>query len=272
MIRLLQIELAKLWPAKYFRILVVLWLTAFISIPFGGVRLLEWMTNGMAFAENIMLDPNAWPIFDHGDLWQNLSYVYKMFTVFLSFVVIISVTNEFDYKTIRQNVIDGFSKKEFWLSKISLILFFSILATAMLFVLGVILNWTYSVSFDATLLATNSEFLFAYFFQLVYFLMFCFVLSLWIKRAGVVIATMVFWVYIIEPILSALVVDRWLDMPVLAQSLPMEAGWNLIQFPFTKYLLMQTQDFIGAQDILVASGWMAFFFLVSYLLITKRDL
>ena len=272
MIRLLEIEFAKLWPATYFRILVGLWLVAFVTVPFAGNGLLEWMTSNSMLSGRVMLAPESWPIFDHGDLWQNLTYIYKMLTIFLSFVVIISVTNEFDYKTIRQNVIDGFSKKEFWLSKISLIVGFSLLASVMLFILGTVLSVIHSKTLEVSLLFTNIEFLFAYFFQFVYLLMFSFVLSLWIKRAGVVIATMIFWIYIIEPVLSALVVNRWLDMPLLAESLPVEAGWNLIQFPFTKYLLMKTQHFVALQDILVASGWLVFFFLVSYLLVTKRDL
>ncbi len=272
MIRLLKIELAKLWPANYFRILLVLWLVAFITIPFASNSFLEWMANNKMMGQNPMFNPSQWPIFDFADLWQNLAYIYKMISIFMSFIIIISVTNEFDYKTVRQNVIDGFSKKEFWLSKISLIVCFSLLAAVLLFILGLIIGYSMFPIFEIELLFTNIEFVFAYFFQVFYLLMFAFVLSILIKRAGIVIAIMVFWIYIIEPMLSGIIASSLVDWPLLADSLPMEAGWNLVHLPFKKYIMMKTQDFISLQDVVTAGAWFVFFFLSSYMLLTKRDL
>ncbi len=272
MIRLLKIELAKLWPANYFRILLALWLVAFITIPFASSSFLDWMANNKMMSQNPMFNPSHWPIFDFADLWQNLAYIYKMISIFMSFIIIISVTNEFDYKTVRQNVIDGFSKTEFWLSKISLIICFSVLSAVLLFILGLIIGYSMFPIFEMKLLFTNISFLFAYFFQVFYLLMFAFVLSILIKRAGIVIAIMVFWIYIIEPMLSAIIGSRLVDWPMVSESLPVEAGWNLIQFPFRKYLLMKTQDFISLQDIAIAGAWFVFFFWSSYMLLTKRDL
>lgn len=272
MFRLLKIEIAKLWPANYFRILLVLWFVAFITIPFASSSFLEWMATNKMMSQNPMFNPSQWPIFDFADLWQNLTYIYKMITIFMSFIIIISVTNEFDYKTVRQNVIDGLSKKEFWLSKISLIFCFSLLSAVMLFILGLVIALNFFPVFELGLLFTNIEFLFAYFFQVFYFLMFAFVLSVLIKRAGIAIAIMVFWIYIIEPLLSGIIGSGLVNWPLVAESMPMEAGWNLIHFPFKKYLMLKTQDFISLADIMTAGAWFIFYFASSYMLLTKRDL
>jgi len=190
----------------------------------------------------------------------------------MSFIIIISVTNEFDYKTIRQNVIDGFSKKEFWFSKISLILGFSFIAAILLLLLGIISGYALSPVTELKYVLKNIEFVLAYFFQVFYFLMFAFVLSILIKRAGITIAIMVFWIYICEPIATGLIASDLINMKVLANSFPMEAGWNLIHVPFSKYILMKTQDYISFQDIITAGAWLVFFFWSSYALLTRRDL
>lgn len=272
MFNLLQIELAKLWPAKYFRILTALWLIAFISIPFATSSLLDWIQANNILGQNPIFDPSIWPIFDFEDIWQNLAYIYKMITIFMTFIIIISVTNEYDYKTIRQNVIDGFSKKQFWLSKISLIICFSLLAGLMLLVLGLIVGYSLSPVVDAAFVMKNIEFVLAYIFQVFYLMMFAFFLSILIKRAGITIAIMVFWIYIIEPIITGIVAGPLLDLPLIANSFPVEAGWNLIHMPFKKYLLLQAQDYISFQDISIALAWCSTFFWGSYALLVKRDL
>jgi hypothetical protein len=245
---------------------------AFIAIPLSINSVLLWIESKNMLGVNSILSPSQWPLFDFVDIWQNLAYIYKMVSIFMSFIIIISVTNEFDYKTIRQNVIDGFDKKDFWLSKINLVLCLALIATILLVILGLTVGFSLSPVIESKYVLQNIEFVFAYFMSVCHLLLFSLMLSLLIKRAGIVIAILMFWLYILEPTLIGLSSSRLLDWPFVAELLPMQAGWNLIPTPFGKFLLMKTQDFVSLQSFAVAGLWIMFFLSASYALIAKRDL
>jgi len=272
MLRLLKIELKKLYPNRYFRILGALWGVAFLAMPIGLWSFLLWFERKVIDSEDFaFLKPTEWPVFDFVDIWQNVAYLYKCITIFLCFIVIASVTNDFESKTIRQNIIDGLSRKEFWLSKISFLLFISTLTTALVGIFTLILGFLFSPVTELEFVFKNMEFLGAYFIHVFYFLSFCLVVSLLIKRALFVFPFILFWIYILEFIPGMIITHKY-KQEFLADLLPAEAGWNLIRMPFEKYFLRYSQDFVSAQDVLIAGGWIAIFLLISYLLVVKRDL
>jgi hypothetical protein len=271
MIRLLKIELTKLYTNRFFRVLGVLWIFAFFTIPVAFNYLLEWIQKNEPVGGNPFITPDQWPIFDFVDIWQNLAYLYKMVTIFICFIVLASVTNEFDFKTIRQNVIDGLSRKEFWLSKISFMLAISGLATIILATIGFTVGYAYSPVTEPEFVFRNIEFMGAYFMLVFYFLMFCFVISLLIKRAGFAFAGILFYIYILEPIVTVILTQKY-KLEFLADCFPSEAGWNLIRLPFEKYLMRYSQDFVSFQDLGIASVWLVIFLGVSYWLVNRRDL
>lgn len=271
MLRLLKIEFTKLVTNRFFKVLGGLWIFAFFSIPVAFHYMLKWLQNQGPFNDNQLLQADQWPIFDFVDIWQNLAYLYKMVTIFICFIVLASVTNEFDFKTIRQNVIDGMSRKEFWLSKIVFMLTVSGVATIFLAVIGFTVGFLYSPVTEAEYVFRNIEFMGAYFMQVFYFLMFCFVVSLLIKRAGFAFATMLFYIYILEPISSVILTEKY-KLDFLADCFPVEAGWNLIRLPFEKYILMYSQDYVSFTDVGVASVWLLIFLGFSYWLVNRRDL
>lgn len=269
MIKLLKLEYAKLRPAKYFKVLGILFLIAFFSIPIVFNVLVDKIESLDMAGNSPFLSPSNWPFFDFADIWQNLTYVYKMITMFLCLMLIISTTNEFDYKTARQNIINGLSKKRFWLGKISLILVTAAIASIMLLILGLIAGFIYSPVTDFEFIVKNIEFVGAYFLHLVHFLLFTLLVSLLIRRAGFTIAIVLFWTYIVEPILSGITSNYY---ELLANFFPMESGWNLIHQPFGKFALQETQDYISFQDLGFAMFWISIFLWGSYLLLAKRDI
>lgn len=269
MLRLFKIEMTKLWSTRYFKVLSILWLLAFLTIPIATWGVLQWM-DSLLEATNVKIMPSQLPFFDFVDLWQNLTYCYKWVTVFICFSMVISVTNEFSYKTVRQNVIDGLSRKELWLSKILLMLGLSLVATGMVFVLGLVTGYALSPVTGISYVVRNIEFLGAYFFHVFMYMSFCFFVSVLIKRAGFAIALFLFWTYIVE-ISIVQFVDHYASEQV-GNLLPMEACWSLIQRPWGKYILNYAQDYVGLIDLGVAGVWTAIFLWGSYRLLAKRDL
>jgi len=121
--RLLKIEWLKSWPSRYFRVMLGIWLFAFVSIPVGVKLFLVYIeSKGFSLDDLPGIEATDLPIFDFVDIWQNLAYLYKGISIFMAILIIINITNELDYKTFRQNVIDGMSKTEFLGSKLLLIL------------------------------------------------------------------------------------------------------------------------------------------------------
>ena len=272
MSRLLSIEFQKLRHTRYFKVLSILWILAFLSIPLVTNGFLNWLdVEEGVISEQIPILPSQLPIFDFVDIWQNLAYVYKCITILLSFIIIISVTNDLDYSVTRQNVIDGLSKGEYLRSKIYFILVVSLIATLALFVLGLIVGYSLSPVTGWEYIVRNIEFVGAYFLQVFSFLMFCFVVALLIKRAGFAIALIIFWVYIIEPIGAALVTYNF-EMQILGDMFPVESSWNFIRMPMPKYFFREVQDYVSLQDLSIGLGYIGIYLLSSWLLLTKRDL
>lgn len=271
MYKLLKLEYQKLRSTNYFKVLSILWLVAFLAIPITFQSIMSALVGDIGAANDDLINPGNWPIFDFVDLWQNLTYVYKAITIFLCLNLVISTANEFSHKTIRQNVIDGLSKKEFWLSKISFILVSCIVATLLLLIFGLLIGFWLSPVKEFSFIIENIEFVGAYFLHLVHFLSFAFFVTVLLRRAGFSIALILFYVYILEPIISALLYYNY-NMEFLANALPLESGWSLINRPIHKYLFQETIDYVPWESVLMSSFWIFVFLWGSYKLITKRDL
>ena len=273
--RLLRIELTKLKTSNYFRVLGILWLLAFLAIPIGVVLVLNNIENE---ATDLLLQvsPSDLPIFDFADIWQNLAWVYKFQTILLSFMVIISVTNEFDYKTVRQNVIDGFSRTHFWMSKVCLVLILSGLATGLLFAEGLIAGLVSSTDIGVGAIFQNIQFVGAYFLHVFLFLMVCLTLSILVRRAGFTIFIILVWNYVFENIAYAYNMAKfdsgvW-DSMAYSHWLPLESASRLIHQPVLKYGLRSVQDYVSFTDLAFASGWIVLLLWASHRVLQKRDL
>lgn len=273
--RLLRIEFLKLRTSTYFRVLGILWLLAFLAIPIGVVLILNNI-EGEATDLLLQVAPSDLPIFDFQDIWQNLAWVYKFLTILLSFMVVISVTNEYDFKTIRQNVIDGFSRTQFWLSKVCLVFILSAMASTILFIEGLVAGFASSADVGMSAIFENIEFLGAYFLHVFLFLMICMTLSMLVRRAGFTIFIILVWNYVFENIAYwynvAKVEGGEMGTMLWTQWLPFESASRLIRQPVLKYGFRPVQDYVSYTDLGFAMGWIVILLWASHRIIQKRDL
>ena len=100
MIRLLKIDLLKLTNYRTFWIMVILYFATMGVITSSGMEFLKWLVSKGADFNDV--DILRVPLYHFPDIWQNLTYVSLFFKLVLAVVVIISITNEFSYKTVRQ--------------------------------------------------------------------------------------------------------------------------------------------------------------------------
>ncbi len=267
--RLLNIELYKLRNSRYFWWLGGLFIFFLLSVPLAARLILVKMTEMGAEIKGRGMDDL--PLFDFLDIWQNLTYFYSIFSILLAFIIIISVSNEYRYGTVRQNIIDGLSRKQFLASKVLFILGSSAFVTLLILVIGLGMGFAFSEVTSVYFVTKNMHFLVAYFFELVGYQLLALFASLLIKRSGLTIVIMLFYTFIIEPLLRALISFKF-ELPWLADLLPVKAVGNSIKFPYSKYALMETQTYVGLCDFLVVLLYVGIFSFLSYRIITKKDL
>ncbi|MDA0883272.1 MAG: hypothetical protein O2984_08160, partial [Bacteroidetes bacterium] len=142
MIRLIQLEWLKAKPARFFWVLLLLFMALMISVPISVQGLSDWIIKNF-LPENLKLD-NVNLFYDFQDIWQNFTFVFQYFTVFLGALIIIHVAREFSLKTARQNIIDGLSKSEFVWSKVLFIAFIALIVTLFVAVLALIFGTLFS--------------------------------------------------------------------------------------------------------------------------------
>lgn len=273
MTRLLTIEWLKLRHYKAFWVLSVMYIAGVTIICSSGMFLMEFLRDHGADFDGI--DPTIIPLYDFPDVWHNVTYIASFLKTILAFLIIISIYNEMTYRTLRQNVIDGLSKKEFLGSKLLLILFLSVMSVVMLFGIGLITGLTYSHVQGPRYMFRSMEFLLAYGLEVFTYLSFALLIGLIIRKAGVVIVLLLMYTLIFEPSLVAYLeygpgLPDWVR--AIRSLLPVNALNNLIHLPFKRYFFMEIQDYVSIKETLIVFGWLIFNVGMSYRILSKKDL
>ena len=275
MFRLISIELFKirhhrasfLLIVAYFLLLASISLIAAIKFDIGPVK--------FHLAEQ--------GIFNFPFIWHFNTYIAAILKFFLLLVIVSMMSNEYSYVTLKQNLIDGLSKKEFILSKFYTVVLFAVVSTVFVFFVSLVLGLIYSDFNEISIIFSDLNYLFAYFVKLVAFFSFGLFLGIWIKRSAFAVGFMIIWA-VGENILNGLL--RWkfkLDYEFIMQFFPLTAMSNLIKEPFTKLNAVKTiakqvgedltKDFsVHFFDIFIVLTWTFIFIYLSYLILKKRDL
>lgn len=274
MMRSLQLEWLKIRNYRAFWILLGMYVLALMVICFGGMFLLEYLRSKGAEFNGI--DPTILPIYDFPDIWQNTTYLGSFLKLFLAFIVIISVSNDQTYNTLRQNIIDGMSKKEYLASKLLFIAALASLSTFFLLLSGLINGSLYSHVWGVAYIFDEMEFLAAYWYDIIVFCLLAFLLALLIKKSGFLIVALCLYTLMFEPILAAILENHpalregfW---PHFAQFLPINALNNLIPIPYSRYAFIEIEDNVPISALAISCGWLVVFLTGIVLVLNKRDL
>ena len=142
--KLLKVEWMKVKNYSTFWVLSVLYL---VSI-FGAAFISNLIYQSRPKDDKGMSGAIIGKPFDFPDVWHMVSFTSSFLMFMLGLLIIISITNEFSYKTHRQNVIDGWSRKEFILVKMLLTVVISLVATFAVFVTAIIFGLQEEAAFS----------------------------------------------------------------------------------------------------------------------------
>jgi ABC-type transport system involved in multi-copper enzyme maturation permease subunit len=267
MLHLLKIDLKKLIDYRTFWVICGLYFITLIAGASSGMELVKWLDRTIeGFGGNINIQ--RIPIYHFPDIWQNLAWCGGLLKIGLGIMVVISITNEFTYRTIRQNIIDGLSREEFLYSKVLTNVTLSVLSSVGLFIIAVVCGLIYSPEYDFPYGFTGIEFFLAYFLEIFAFLSFALMLGTLINRSGLTI------VLLLNSYLIELFIKENVDnyFPGIVPFFPLESIMNLVPMPFARYFLQEIRDYVTLTSVVTALVWTFLFNYFTYLKLKRSDI
>lgn len=276
--RLVSIELQKIWKNKASRVLT---LTYFILLSF------------IALIASIKFDLGVFKfhlaemgIFNFPFIWHFNTYIAAWLKFFLAIVIVSMMANEYSYGTLKQNLIDGLSKKEFILSKFLTVVLFALCSTIFVFVMSLILGLCFSSYNEFDVIFMDLVYLLAFFVKLTGFFSFCLFLGILVKRSAFALGFLLVW-SVLEAIAKGLLLFKIFPDSTIGSSImkffPLEAMSNLIVEPFSRLSVIRSigtqmgvndiKDYdVHLSSVLIVLVWTFLFVYFSYKLLKNRDL
>lgn len=277
MIRLLQIEFIKLWNNRASKVLIISYFALLTSIAL--VAAIKFDIGPIKFH---LADQG---IFNFPYIWHFNTFVTAFFKLFLAIVIVSMMSNEYSNKTIKQNLIDGLSKREFILSKFLTVITFSLVSTIFVFIVSLILGLFYSDFNELSIIFTDLEFLLAFFVKLTGFFSFCLFLGVLVKRSAFALGFLILW-QVFEGIFRGILRWKFFDGETtdsIMNLFPLQSMFNLIKEPFSRLGAVQSvANQMGEKlalnyhvhwyEVIIVLFWTAIFIYGSYKILKRRDL
>jgi hypothetical protein len=278
--RLLDIEFHKFRHSRSSKVLTIIYLTIVALMMMVGMIRIEF--NGFSGSFSDL------GIFDFPYVWHISTYFTSFLKIFIAIVIVSLTANEYSNRTIKQNLIDGLSKKELILSKFYFVLALACLTTIVIFMASLILGLIYSDYNQANIIFSDLEFIGAFFMGHLVFFSFCLFAGILLKRSAFALGFVAVW-WLFEGALNigAYVLDKAYGTGIydyLLHILPLNAMSNLIKQPFTRIDLVGSTIDQATQgslvfdyqiewvDVISVSIWSFIFIYSAYALLKRRDL
>lgn len=278
MLRLLNIEFQKLRYSRASKVLVIIYFALLTSIAL--IAAIKFDIGPVQFHLAEM------GIFNFPYIWHFNTFVASILKFFLLLVIVSMMANEYTDRTLKQNLIDGLSKKEFILSKFYTVIVFALISTVFVFITSLILGYVYSDYDEFSIVFSDLEYLLAFFVKLIGFFSFGLFMGILIKRSAFAVGALLVW-FIGESMLKGYLYWKFQDdtsvVSQIMQFFPLESLSNLIKEPFTRLNAVQSiakqvgedlsKDFsVHWYQIVIVLVWTVIFIYSSYRILKKRDL
>lgn len=160
--------------------------------------------------------------------WRTMAFFSSFFIYIPSIVVIMLITNEYTYKTNRQNIIDGWSRKNFMTAKLIDVLLLAAIVTVLYAVVAFTIGLTNSEG------ATGGKWTLSYYIGLFFLQTFsqlsiAFTVGMLVRKAFIALAIFTFYSIIVEPI--AVNVLKYRYKSEAGRFFPMEISDRLLTKP-----------------------------------------
>lgn len=230
MISLLKIEWLKI---KNYTAFIVLGLFFIAGVPLASYIFQLFKKNVIDVEDPTGLIASI-TLFDFDRTWQTSSYIGGCLLLLPSLLLMVLLTNEFSYRTHRQNIIDGISRSDFFHVKVILAFIMALVSAVLVAVNGLVFGIASGSSFSLT----HFDAVGFFFLKAFSYFMIAILLSVLIRKTGFAIG--LFFVYLwFENFLSLLLEglsyylkkQKGFDIGNMGDYLPMNASDAMVKFP-----------------------------------------
>jgi ABC-2 type transport system permease protein len=207
------------------------------------------------------------------EAWRSVAYFSSLFVFIPAIVIIMLITNEYNYKTNRQNIIDGWSRKNFMTGKMIDVLILSALITVLYTLVALTMGL---VNTTAGTLNRWSLVYYVGLFALQSFsqLSIAFLVGFLVRKSFIALAIFAFYFIIIEPIAVNLIkyklksdAGRFFPLEISHRLLPKPAFFGRFDQKAYQATLDAVKYHVMYTLILIVLTWLLCFWINS-----KRDL
>jgi ABC-type transport system involved in multi-copper enzyme maturation permease subunit len=225
--RLLSIEWYKIRYYKTFWILLGLFVLGMFCLNYlvFGMNVKVKTQAGEQNADLILGHPYSYP-----DIWHTVSFMSGYLLFLPGLIIITLMTNEYTYRTHRQNIIDGWTRLQFIGVKLIWALILTVISTLVALAVVLWLGGLGTTPFGFT----KVEFLGYFFLEALSYMTIALLLAILLKRAGLAIALFFLYIMILKNSIAWLI-DH-LTSSNAGNYLPMKSADALLPFPFIKDL------------------------------------
>ncbi len=261
MMRLLSIEFSKVRNYPTFWILMGVYL-----LLAGGFY---YMMGLVATSEVLQLPLDY--LYGFPKNWNTIAFCASYSNILMGIVLVIIISNDYRFKTQRQNVIDGLSKRDVIMSKVYFALALSIVLTLIMFLVGLLVGLAFE---SESGVFEGVEYIGMYFVQTIGYLMIAFVIAIIFKKPAmsIIFYVLFFW---IPGIMS-------LFIPEVVEFFPTRVIGSLTPAPlFSEFTLAAQEQNPDAEmpymlseqtRWIMALVWTALFVFLSFIVLKRRDL
>jgi ABC-2 type transport system permease protein len=252
MLQLLKIEWMKVKNYRTFWILSILYLVSIFGANY--IAYMIWDSTPKEDMTNAFIGtPFTFP-----DVWHMISWVSSFLMFMPGLLIIISITNEYSYKTHRQNVIDGWSRTQFITVKIVNAFIITLVSTLVVFLTAIGFGLLVG---DAAITFEKVEFVGYFFIQCLSYTSLALLFSILFKRSGIAIGVYFLYSLILENMLSG-ILNRYVEN--IGRYMPLETTDNLIRIPVFKTIVNQVLATYNTPLLLTMSAvYLAAYYFIS---------
>ncbi len=229
MINLLKIEWLKIKNYTAFIVMTLFFIIGVFALNYIVFIVNKNIVKNVPGAGLVSFSP-----YDFANTWQSTSYATGFILLLPALLLLMLFTNEYTFKTHRQNIIDGLSRQQFISVKIMMALIFATAATLLVIISALIFGWGSGTSFSLN----GISFVGYFFLKALSYNLIAILFSVLVKRTGFAIG--IFFIYlgsenIVSQLLNVLSMklkrENGTDLGNIGDYLPMNAADGLLEFP-----------------------------------------
>lgn len=206
------------------------WMLGIVSLSYPGMNYAIYV-NGYKDQLNdknmgliLAMLPNP---FTFPDAWQTVAFISSLFVFLPAIVVIMFITNEYSYKTNRQNIIDGWSRNDFMMSKMIDVIIITMIITILYAITAFIIG---NINSGGTTGSAweGTRYIGLFFLQQFSQLSLALLIAFLVRKAFIALGIFLFYYFPLEPLLVQLG-KKYANG--YGEYLPLEISDRLIPFP-----------------------------------------